>query len=165
MYSYICNKRGKQTNMQRAVVHAVVLISRRSRSLVPHSWMSIVHILIFWSDRAHTAALWRSECTSIMLDFKASTNSCLLGYMAETFTIGVFILRRAVLSLSASHSTFSHGTSVRIPTPASPSAPCQPACRRLCVFRPEPRRNSYCGDRGDRCSLLYLCWVLKPPEF
>lgn len=65
--------------MQRAVVHAVVLISRRSRSLVPHSWMSIVHILIFWSDRAHTAALWRSECTWIMLDFKAGTNSCLIG--------------------------------------------------------------------------------------
>lgn len=35
-----------------------------------------------------------------------------------------------------------------------------PAC--VSVFRLELRRNS---SRGDRCSLLYLCWVLTPPVF
>lgn len=44
--------------------------------------------------------------------------------------------------------------------PVRPSAHSPPAC--VSVFRPELRRNS---SRGDRCSLLYLCWVLTPPAF
>lgn len=52
--------------------HAGLLIWRRTQSLVPLCWMSIVHILIFWSDTAHTAALRPSECAWITVDFKAS---------------------------------------------------------------------------------------------
>lgn len=43
-------KKQKTTNIQRAVVHAVVFILREAGALVPnraHSWMSIVQILIF----------------------------------------------------------------------------------------------------------------------
>lgn len=111
---------------------------------------------------------WLLAAGAHLLGFKtSSTNSLLKGYMAETFTIGVFILRRAVLSLrlSASDSTLSLSSVRTSRIHSSPSALCQPACRCPCVFRPEPRRNSYSGDWGDRCSLLFLCWVLKPPDF
>ena len=56
--------------------------------------------------------------------------------MAETFTIGVFILRRAVFSmrLSASGSTFSHGppASARVPDPLQ-SVRTVPACLPACL--------------------------------
>lgn len=84
---------------------------------------------------------------------------------AETFTIGVFILRCAVLwlRLSASGSTFSHGpaSSARVldPLRSVSAVPDPPAA---CV---SSDWSPYRGDRGDRCSLLYHYWVLKPPEF
>lgn len=39
-------------------------LRRKSPSSVPHSWMFIVHILIFWAHRTGTAASWRLERTS-----------------------------------------------------------------------------------------------------
>lgn len=89
--------------------------------------------------------------------------------MTETFTIGVFILQRAVLSLrfSAVDSTFSHSpaASVRIPN----TTPVRPRCAGLpaaaCVSSDWSLGAIHTVETEATDVHYCICWVLTPPEF
>lgn len=128
-----------------AVLHAVVsfVIIRKRRSLVPnraHSWMSIVRLLISWSDRLHTAALQRFKNTSQnKAGFKSFPYTITL-QNRDLYHGGLHFAARCLPSraqciqlhfLSWSAVISSHPGSARAPVCA---APCQPVSLPPCLL-------------------------------